>query len=59
MEDFYDDYDDEGSLYIQKFDIKHLEEIRNEFFKYINVINAQETDKEHLNPNGILQDYME
>lgn len=46
IEDFYHDDYDEESLYVQKFDIKHLEEIRNEFFKYINVVNAQETDKE-------------
>ena len=36
----------EEDYLIPMFDIKHLEEIRNEFFKYINIINAQETDKE-------------
>jgi len=38
--------DEDECFLIQKFDIKHLEKIRNEFFKYINIINAQETDKE-------------
>jgi len=36
----------EEDYLIPMFDIKHLEKIRNEFFKYINIINAQETDKE-------------
>lgn len=42
---FCHDYIDEDYRK-QLFDIKHLEKIRNEFFKYINIINAQETDKE-------------
>lgn len=47
-------YGEEYDYRIKKFDIKVLEKIRNEFFKYTNIINAQETDKEQ--PKHLVDD---
>lgn len=41
-------YGEEDDYYYERFNIKVLELIRNQFLQYTNIINAQETDKESL-----------